>query len=281
MGSVYVRWEGTCRDRAIQEELAAFLLELADRSAARREGPAPKRPAFLEQMTAQREEGIPPLEPVRLFDQELTGRIVLDPCLAPDGQALYDEVQRTETETVKVEAGGTEKVEAFCLSLGSGNAQLCLRLPWLQVYGIDFQLFDPRGLYPDADRMSFVFLQSAELPSLDGCLAQVESREQCRPYQSEVIRTADWYVSAPSIHLRYYLEEWSDFVLGWVKYFFVPDLSYRRYDDLPQYEAVRTVIADKCQKEGDESTKRAVFRVLIEKFEAEADEWTQKLSDMD
>ena len=55
--------------------------------------------------------------------------------------------------------------------------------------------------------MSFVFLESRELPALDGCLAQLENREQCRSYASEVIRAADWYVSAPNIHLRYYLEE--------------------------------------------------------------------------
>jgi len=248
---------------------------------ARREGPTPKRPAFLELMTAQRERDIAPLVPVRRFDQEMTGHIVLDPCLARDGQALYDDVQRTKAETVTVEGGGTEKIEPFCMSLGSSGAQVCLRLSRLRVYGIDFQLFDPRGLYPDADRMSFVFLQSPELPSLDGCLAQIESRDQCQSYPSEVIRAADWYVSAPNIHLRYYLEEWSDFLLCWVKYFFVSDLFYRRYEDLPQYEAIRTVIAEQCQKDGDEIAKGAVFHTLVGMFEAEADEWTQKLSGME
>ncbi len=43
MGSVYVSWEGTCRDRAVQEELLGFVRELADRSAARLAGPAPTR----------------------------------------------------------------------------------------------------------------------------------------------------------------------------------------------------------------------------------------------
>jgi hypothetical protein len=175
MGSVYVSWGGTCRDRAGQEELVGFLRDLADRSAARLEDPAPARPAFLELMTAQREQNTPRVESVRMFDEEITGRIVLDPCLAQDGQALHDDVQRTNAEMVAVEAGGMEKNEPFCLSLGSGGGQWCIRLPRLRLYGIDFQLFDSRRLYPNADRMSFVFLQSPELPSLGGCLAQVEN----------------------------------------------------------------------------------------------------------
>jgi hypothetical protein len=95
-----------------------------------------------------------------------------------------------------------------------------------------------------------------------------------------VIRAADWYVSAPNIHLRYYLEEWSDFLLSWVKFFFVPDLYYRRYEDLSQYEPIRAVIEDNCREHGTDIAKRAVFNYLLEKFKAEADEWGQKLSDM-
>ena len=280
MGSVYVTWEGTCRDRAVQEELVGFLRQLADRSAARLQGPAPARPAFLELMTGQRQQNAPRLEVVRSFDREITGRIVLDPCLARDGQTLYDEVQRTGAEMVAIEAGGTDKHEAFCLSLDSGGAQRCLRLSRLRLYGIDFQLFDPRGLYPNADRMSFVFLDSEELPALSGCLAQVEAHQQCQPYQSEVIRLADWYVSAPNIHLRYYLEEWCDFLLSWVKFFFVGDLYYRRYEELSQYEAIRAVIEEQGRDNGEEFTKRAVFHYLLEKFEAEADEWVGRMSSM-
>jgi len=281
MGSVYVRWQGTCCDRAVQEELVGFIRELADRSASRLGRPTPKRPAFLEMMAAQGERGVAPLAPVRLFDEELTGHIVLYPSLAPDGETLRDDVQRTNAETVVVEAGGTDKAEPFCLSLDVGNAQLCLRVPRLRAYGIDFRLFDPRGLYPDANRVSFVFLESSELPTLNGCVAQLENREQCHAYGSEVIRAADWYVSAPNIHLRYYLEEWSDILLGWVKYFFVPDLLYCRYEDLPNYERLRQMFAEKCRQDGEEFAKRAGFRALIEGFEANASEWTEKVSGME
>lgn len=280
MGSVYVTWKGTCRDKTLQNELVGFLRDLANRSAARLKGPAVARPAFLEMMTAQRDLDKPQVEPVRVFDHEITGRIIIDPCLAQDGHALHDDVQRTNTEMIAVKTGGMEKSEVFCLNLGSGGGQWCLSLPQLHLYGIDFQLFDPRRLYPNADRMSFIFLQNPELPSLDGCLAQIESHEQCQRYQSDVLRGADWYVSAPNIHLRYYLEEWSDLLLSWIKYFFIPDLYYRRYDELSQYEALRTVIEDNYREHGEDFAKQALFKFLIEKFEKEADEWAQKLSGM-
>ncbi len=144
-------------------------------------------------MTDRRES--PGVEPVRTFDAELTGNIILDPCLARDGQALFDDVQRTRIQMLEVPAGGTEKQEAFCMNISGSAAQWCLPLSRLKVFGLDFELFDPRKLYPSANRMSFVFLESPDLPSLDGCLAQIETREQCRPYGSELIREADWYSS--------------------------------------------------------------------------------------
>jgi hypothetical protein len=280
MGSVYVSWEGRCQDRRTQEELVGFLRELARHSAVRLQGSAPARPAFLEFMTAQRREGAARVEPIRTFDQELTGQIVLDPCLAPDGQQLAEEVQKTGTELVAVEAGAKDKVEPFCLSLGSRGAPWCLRLGRLRLFGIDFRLFDPRDLYPQADRMSFVFLDSPELPALRGCLAQVETREQCQAYPGEVIRSADWYVSPPNIHLRYYYEEWSDLLLGWVKYFFIPDLRYQRYEELPQYEAIRGVLEEQCRQHDSATTKRLVFDYLVDRFASEADEWTQRIGGM-
>ena len=279
MGSVYVNWEGTCRERAVQEELVGFLRELAECSQTRCRGPAPARSAFLTLMMGPREQNAPRIEPIRMFDQEITGRIVLDPKLARDGQALHDEVQRLKPEMIAINTGGTDKAEAFSLRLDSSEAQWCLGLQRLRVYGIDFQLFDPRGLYPGADRMSFVFLESADLPSLNGCLAQVENREQCQSYQNEVIRAADWYVSAPTIHLRYYLEEWSDFLLSWVKYFFVPDLYYRRYEEMSGHESLRAAIENECREYGENDTKRVLLIGLQMQFEKEADEYAQRMSD--
>jgi hypothetical protein len=280
MGSVYVSWAGACRERATQAELLGFIRQLADRHAARWQGPATARPAFLQIMTAQRQQAAPAVDLVRTFDQEITGRIVLDPYLAHDGEGLLADVERSGVEKVAVEAGGTEKQEAFCLSLGSSGARWCLRLARLRVFGVDFRLFDPRELYPDADRIGFVFLDSPELPSLCGGLAQVESQPQCGAYGSDVIRSADWYVSAPSVHLRYHLEDWMDRLLGWVKFFFIPDLRYQRYEPMSGFESIAPLFEECCRERGTAAAKQAAFEALLGQFEREADEWVRRVGQM-
>jgi len=279
MGSVYVRWEGTCPQIDRQQELIGYLQELGARCEQRLQSP-PARPAFLELMSGTREQDSPKIPVVRMFDEEITGRIVLDPCLARDAQSLQSDVQRLQPEMIAIDGGGLEKNEAFCLSLGSGGAQWCLGLKRIQVHGIDFRVFDPRNLYPSADRISFVFLSCPELPALDGCLAQIENHEQVQAYQSDAIRAADWYVSAPSIHLRYYLEEWSDLLLTWIKQFFVPDLAYHRYEEMSQYDALSAVVQQMIDEHGEDFAKRSLFQYLLESFEREADEWIQKMAQM-
>jgi len=54
--------------------------------------------------------------------------------------------------------------------------------------------------------------------------------------ESEAIRDADWFLHGSSTHLRYKFEEWMDFLLGWIKHFYIPDLRYWRYDELSAYE---------------------------------------------
>jgi len=42
----------------------------------------------------------------------------------------------------------------------------------------------------------------------------------------------------------------------WVKYFFVPDLYYWRYDDRPQYEDIRAVTDDACRDADEDVAKQ-------------------------
>ena len=56
--------------------------------------------------------------------------------------------------------------------------------------GLDFKLFDPRGLYPGEDRMSFVFLECPELPFLDGRLVEIASIEDCPRGENETLPAA-------------------------------------------------------------------------------------------
>jgi hypothetical protein len=93
----------------------------------------------------------------------------------------------------------------------------------------------PNVYYRDENRVSFVFLLCPN-PGLDGLIVQVERTDQCQEFESDTIRSADWFLRKSSIHLRYHCEEWMDFLLGWIKRFYIPDLHYWRYEWLPGYE---------------------------------------------
>jgi hypothetical protein len=97
--------------------------------------------------------------------------------------------------------------------------------------GLEFRLYDPRDFYPGEDRVSFVFCVDDD-PQLDGLMAYVEDRQECRKYQNADIQRADYFLRTPHVHLRYYLEEWIDRLMGWVKYHYVENLRYWRYRDL-------------------------------------------------
>mgnify|MGYP006969414823 CR=1 FL=1 len=276
MSSVFVQWSGRCSDRAARSELIEMLQRVADRSAARVEGPAVPRPAFLEIMTAARGETAEPLPAVRTFDETIRGQLLLDPSLAPNPQQLLEEVRQQQWPILEVGPGGADKTEPYCLKLDESPRSWLLPLNELQVRGLDFELYDPRKLYPHSNRMSFVFATCPELPAIDGAVVQLESQAQCRAYNSEQLRNVDWYVSCPNIHLRYCLEEWTDMLLGWVKCFFVRELHFSRYEDLPGYEALSQMLAS---YPADES-KLWLLDYLLERFERESDDWEQQLGQM-
>lgn len=103
------------------------------------------------------------------------------------------------------------------------------------VHGIAFDLYDGRGFYPDESRVSFLFASSEDLPELNGQLVEVHDKAVCMASTNADLRQADWYLTRPSIHMRHYLEDWMDVLLGSVKYFLLPDLWFWRYRDLPDY----------------------------------------------
>jgi hypothetical protein len=142
--------------------------------------------------------------PVKTFDQTIKGTILLSRELFPSWPS-----------SPKL----TEVNEQY------------LSLQKVTLYGLEFRLYDPRVFYPGEDRVSFVFCVDDD-PQLDGVMAYVEDRQECRKYQDEDIRGADYFLRTPHVHLRYYLEEWLDRLMGWVKYHYVENLRYWRYQDL-------------------------------------------------
>jgi hypothetical protein len=244
-------------------------------------GPQPARPAFLEILAGQRAQGSPAIEDIRRFGSPITGQILVDPSVASDATALIDEARQSGIELLAVsEDGGGNSLEVLSETAESDSVARLLRFDHLVLHGLDFKLFDPRRIYPNEDRVSFVFLSCSVAPSLDGRLVQANNKEQCRLFNSEALHAVDWYLSSPSIHLRYYLEEWFDFFLAWVKYFFVSDLRYWRYEEMSQYEAIREVMGDFAAKMGDAAAKESIFEHLLERFEVQADEWIQRVGEM-
>ena len=144
--------------------------------------------------------------------------------------------------------------------------------------GIDFKLFDPRALYPDADRLSFVFLDANEAPFLDGRLVQVARGETRTRHDAELIRAASFYLSAPNIQLRGYLEDWADLLLSWVKYFFVEDLAWRRREEMQGYEDYRDIFLDVETTLGRARAEQATFDAIVATFAQHAEHWSKEVA---
>jgi len=140
----------------------------------------------------------------------------------------------------------------------------------LGLYGIDFPLYDPRnyssmfGLH-DQNRISFVFIRS-KAPELDGLLVRVLSGNQ----QHYLNTCKSTILCTPILDLRYYLEFWTRSFLGWVKHFYIPNLTYWLYGDLSGYqqyaETQRT--SDLCD---------SIYDQLLSEFESEAVSFTQTI----
>jgi hypothetical protein len=139
--------------------------------------------------------------------------------------------------------------------------------------GLDFKLFDPRGLYPGADRMSFVFLECPEQPFLDGRLVEVATAEDCLASGAEGLRGADFYLCAPSVHLRYYLEDWTDCVFSWIKFFFIDDFWWHRWEEMQGYADYRQVFEDLAADRGREGAEEAAFDAVLGTFSQHAEHW--------
>jgi hypothetical protein len=262
MGSVVVTWKGQCPRRDLQDELLSYLHFLAARSRARWSQPPSRRPAFVDVLTQHRAEGLPPLPDVRVFDEAWTGRLLIRSDVAQDHTAL---VAAAEAEGLVCEPEAAR----------ARYARLVVDRVWVR--GLDFRLFDPRGLYPGEDRMSFAFLESTTAPFLNGRLVAVHDRSYCAASRIEAIRQADAYFECPYIHLRYYLEGWLDQLLGWIKFFFIPSLHYRAYEDLSGYAGVHDTLVELLSTYGVEQAKKRFFGALLDVFEEEADAWIGRM----
>ena len=127
--------------------------------------------------------------------------------------------------------------------------------------------------YPGADRMSFVFLECPQQPLLDGRLVEVATAEDCLSSGAESLRGADFYLCGPSVHLRYYLEDWTDCLFSWIKFFLINDFWWHRWEELQGYADYRQVFEDLAADRGRESAEEAAFDAVLGTFAQHAEHW--------
>ncbi len=196
MGSVYVTWNGRCASADTRQALLLRIGELAELSHAQFDVP----------------------RKVRSFDATIEGTVLIDPSLLEDTElARPAEVHAPGGLELKI-AGplGVQKPK--------GPAEF-LRVSQVRLEGLEFRLYDGRGLYPG--------------------------------------------VCSPTIHLRYYCEEGIDYLLAWTKHFYVPGLTWCRYQPMSGYEAWAGI------DPASAATRDAVWEMLLRGFHDEVAQWSE------
>jgi hypothetical protein len=240
---------GHCRDESTRAELCNKLQEVAKISR-----------GFFE---------FPPL--LKLYDQKIGGNILLSSQLVDtnswDKIIAAEKLAETSARLLPVSSEEDLKrkeKKRLVHSIAMPEDADLFSISNISVYGIEFPL--QNYYYPDENVISFVFL-SCPNPGLDGLTVQLYGKKDCRKFESKIIRKADWLLGRPSIHLRYHCEQWTDFFLGWVKRFYIPDLYYWRYDELPGFDRFSKIGAkDKKQKE-------KLFLLLVTSLGMECTGW--------
>jgi hypothetical protein len=256
MASVAVVWKGSCRDPQTRYRLLGYLHRLATRSDEYLRLGQPERPAILSMLSAQRGENLPARANIELIDQPIAAQILVSSCVSPDPQALIESAR----------AAGLLIVED-----AEGEGPILIAIEDCHLRGTNFKLFDPRGLYPGDDRMSFLFLECPKYHFLDGRLVEIATAEN-GPV-SEVLRAGKLYLHSPGIQLRYYLEDWTDCLFSWLKFFFIGDFWWHRWEQMQGYSDYRGVFEEVQAERGREAAEEATFDAMLATFCQHAEHW--------
>ncbi len=279
MGSVVTYWSGTSQNALVQVELFSFIAKLAALSDDRWRRNHMSHAVASErtnELNPPRDDGLP-ANNVR-FDQSITGRVLLGPSLM-----LLDQLNPAIQRSAQRISGpntwpGDTLAASLAFSSKTDEHRYAVQTQTVKLRGIAFRLYDPRGLYPGKDWMSFAFVEAPELPELNGQIVQVLSRQACQEQSGEWLQNADWAIDTPSVHLRYYLEEWFDLLMTWIKVFFISDLEYWRDTVLKRYDEIKPSVDRLIQSDGHEVAKQAIFEYIIECFDEEADQLEDEIA---
>ena len=253
----HVEWFGKCDNREVQENLLSNLKEIAELSH-----------SYFKNV-----------RPVKYFNQTFKGRIIIE------GE-LFDapvECSHLDKITQLVLKDNVDIILQEDFQIGEEDPfkdqQELFIANEVNLYGLEFCLFDPRDLDTD-DRISIVFASIDSCPSFNGLLVKVRDRKECLEYTNSIIKDADWYLVDLFIHLRYYCEHWMEKLLGYVKYFYIPNLHYRAdcskllSGDLTGYDRFLKRVSEFGGKEAESK----VLNMLKEELKNEINSWSESPS---
>jgi hypothetical protein len=245
VGSVVVSWNGSCPQRPVRDALIAQLEPIAQLSH-----------SYLDEGLA-----------ISVYDERVQGQVVVPEAVGaryPGAVLLPDDDDLGSSSGIELRAVGPVRRD---ITIGGPLYQV----PAIDLHGIAFRLYDGRGLYPDEDILSFVFATipgSAADPN--AAMVQVLRADQRNRVNRAAAREATCCLLRPSVHLRYYCEQWINLLLGTVKYFFVPDLQWWAYEDCPGYPALEALFKSHA---GDPANVDIAFEALAEGLRGEVETW--------
>lgn len=253
MSSIIVMWNGQC-ESSLQRDLLGFIKKLAVRNEKYWTAYPEPLNAFNRMLYAQRSNGLPKLPTTREFNGAISGRILLN-----------SDVLNFDSEAVNElrESGLPFRPDQWRPNRGM------FELEHAGLVGVDFRLFDALGLYPGENRLSFVFLDLPDCPTLDDRLVHVHTAEQCRAAQHPEVKQATAYLEAPFIHLRNHFVTWIDWMMAWMQ-FFIPGLHYHP-DSEEGVEAAKETFARVEAAVGRLVAMKETFEFLCDDFEKECE----------
>ena len=258
MPSVSVVWKGSCSDPRTRYRLLGHLHRLAARSDEYLRLKQPKRPSVLKVLNEQHGGALRTRANIESVDQQVSGTILISSWISPNPEALAARAR---------EAGVTLVADP------NAKGPPLIKIDSARLRGLDFRLFDPRGLFPGADRVSFVFLERPDHPFLDGRLVEVATREDCVANGATILQGADLYLCGPSIQLRYYLEDWTDCLFSWIRFFFIGDFWWHRSEEMQGYADYHQVFEDLQAERGTENAEEGAFDAVLATFSQHAEHW--------
>ncbi len=285
MPSVIARYSGQCDNAADRVRLLTHVERLA---AASEDliASAPPLGGFLELTSSLRMKNFIRPPTLRSIKQKLTGNILVDLDLFEDqprvlALARKQHIEIVSDSTQPTTNNGKRTSDNGQLTMDNGpltrSKPAFLRIGRVYARGIDFRLYDYRNLYPSEDRLTFIFFDHPTFAPLRGILAQADPG---RLYGHPTVQAADWFITRPGIHLRYYLEDWFDMFMGWTKAFFIPNLWYWRYEDLPNWKQWGDIFCRSIHSIDTGPSKTIedfTIEHLIDSFREQAHKWEEDM----